>query len=112
MPPNDVSSGGRGLNFSLGLHIHQYFVYSSSEGSGESVHLHRLARAFVTWQCDKYRNLTKMCWLILFLFRNSPILEFHKQDAKKAGTSLDPCRVIKRSVHHPSSLFSKCLFQF
>ena len=33
----DVLSGARGLNFGLILyvHVHSYFVYMSSEGSGE-----------------------------------------------------------------------------
>ena len=42
------------LNFRLNLHLHPYFVYSSSKGSGESAHLPRLTRAFVARQCDKY----------------------------------------------------------
>ena len=33
----DVSSGARGLNFGLSLYQHPYFVYASSESSGESV---------------------------------------------------------------------------
>ena len=38
----DVSSGARVLKFGTSLYIHTYFVYASSEGSGESVHVHRL----------------------------------------------------------------------
>ena len=38
-----VSSNARGLNFGPRLHLHPYFVYASSEGSGESAHMHRLA---------------------------------------------------------------------
>ena len=34
-----------GLKFGLSLDLHLYFVYASSEGSGESAHMHRLARA-------------------------------------------------------------------
>ena len=33
-----ASSGTRGLNVCLNLHLHPDFVYWSSEGSGESVH--------------------------------------------------------------------------
>ena len=40
---SDVSSKVRGLSFVLSHHLHRYFVYASSEGSGESVHMHRLA---------------------------------------------------------------------
>ena len=31
------------LIFSLSFHLHPYFVYAGSEGSGESAHMHRLA---------------------------------------------------------------------
>ena len=37
-----VSRGTRGLNFGQCLHLHSYFVYASSECSGESAHMHRL----------------------------------------------------------------------
>ena len=33
----DVSSAARGINFDLSLHLHPYFVYVSSGGSGEYV---------------------------------------------------------------------------
>ena len=36
----DESSGARGLNFNSSLHLHPYFVYASSEGSGETVDAH------------------------------------------------------------------------
>ena len=39
----DVSSLARVLNFSLSIHLYSYFVYASSEGSGESAHARRLA---------------------------------------------------------------------
>ena len=39
----DVSSGSRSLDASQSLNIHPYVVYASSDGSGESVHVHRLA---------------------------------------------------------------------
>ena len=39
----DVWSGVRGLNFGLSLHLLTNFVSSSSEVSGESAHLRRLA---------------------------------------------------------------------
>ena len=38
-----VSSKARDLNFGLSLHLNQNFVYASSNGSGESVHMRRLA---------------------------------------------------------------------
>ena len=37
-----ISSRERSLNFSLSLHLHPYFVYANSEGSGESAHVRRL----------------------------------------------------------------------
>ena len=40
----DVFSKVRGLNFGLSLHQHPYFVYMSSEGSGESAHMLKLRR--------------------------------------------------------------------
>ena len=51
-----IPDGATCLIVDLKLYIYPYFVYASSEGSGESVHLHSLARAFVARQ-----NLT--CWL-------------------------------------------------
>ena len=38
-----VSGKARDLNFGLSLHLHPYFVCASSEGSGESAHVRRLA---------------------------------------------------------------------
>ena len=38
----DVSSGARGLDLGQSLNVHPYIVHTSSEGSGESVQLHRL----------------------------------------------------------------------
>ena len=35
----EVSSEARGLNFCLSLHLHPYFMYASSEGSGGSAHM-------------------------------------------------------------------------
>ena len=56
-----VTSWVRYLTFNLGLHLHPYFVYACSEGSGESAHLRRLAWGFVAGQCDKYQHC--MCLL-------------------------------------------------
>ena len=39
----DVSSGARDLKFGTCFHLHPYFVRASSEGSGETEHLHSLA---------------------------------------------------------------------
>ena len=66
----DISSGARGLNFGLSLHLLTNFVYSSSEGSGESVHLQRLARAFVARQCDKYPNQVSVYCKLKFNYFN------------------------------------------
>ena len=51
-----VSSGIKVLNCDLSLHLHPYFVYASSERSGESAHMRRLARVFAVRQCDKYQT--------------------------------------------------------
>ena len=45
----------RRLSIGLSFKLHPYFVYTSSEGSGESVHLHRLAWACVARQCYEYK---------------------------------------------------------
>ena len=47
----DISSRTRGPNFGTSLHLHPYFVYASSEGSGEYVHMRRLARTFAQSEC-------------------------------------------------------------
>ena len=36
-----LSSGAKGLNFGMSLHLNLYFVYVSNEGSDETVHMHR-----------------------------------------------------------------------
>ena len=65
MPPlnihADVTSGAKGLDFTLSLHPHPYIVRANSEGSGESAHVRRLDRAFVAGQRVKYHL---MCWLL------------------------------------------------
>ena len=39
----DVLNVARGLTVGLLLHLYPYFVYASSEDSGESTHMRRLA---------------------------------------------------------------------
>ena len=46
--------GFRGVHYGLSLYLHPDFVHENSQGSGKSVHMHRLAQAFVAWQCNKY----------------------------------------------------------
>ena len=54
----DISSKVRCLNIFLSLQPHTYFVYASSESSGESAHMRRLARAFAArWYVPKDRAL-------------------------------------------------------
>ena len=48
----EVFNETRGLKFGLSLHLHLYSVHASNKGSGESAHMPRLTRAFVTPQCD------------------------------------------------------------
>ena len=42
----DVFSQANDLKFGLNGHLYPYFVYASSEGSGELVHMRRLALGF------------------------------------------------------------------
>ena len=62
MPKINANAGASGehgcLNFSLSNHLHLYYVYASSEGSGESAHMRicadspepsLLARDLVHW---------------------------------------------------------------
>ena len=35
------------------IHVHLYFLYTSSEDSGEFTHVHKLARNFVVRRCNK-----------------------------------------------------------
>ena len=55
------------------IHVHLYFLYTSSEGSGESTHVHKLARNFVGRRCDtcKYKSHT----LTPLLFANKHRLQ-------------------------------------
>ena len=53
-PDADVFNGARDLNCDPSLHLHPIFVYASSTGSDESMHMSRLTRAFVVRRCDKY----------------------------------------------------------
>ena len=55
----DESSKARGLNSDPSLHLHPFFVCGGSEGSGESMHMRRLACVFAARRCDKYRNLVR-----------------------------------------------------
>ena len=43
----DISSCDTGLTFGPSLCLYPYIVFASKEGSGESAHMRRLARAFV-----------------------------------------------------------------
>ena len=49
-----VSSEVGGLNGGLSFYLHPHFVYASSEDSGESANMRRLARIFAARRCDKY----------------------------------------------------------
>ena len=59
--PENFHPWDKGLSFGLCLHLHPYFVYTSSDGSGESAHMRRLPRAFTARWWD-YQNL--MHWPI------------------------------------------------
>ena len=58
----DIASKVEGQTFNLSLHQHPYFVYASSEGSGNTLWMCRLIEALAASHYDKYQNL--MCWLI------------------------------------------------
>ena len=62
----DVSYRAKDLNIGKILYWHTYFMYASSECSGESAHVRRLAWAFVAQQRYKYQNLK--CWLKILKF--------------------------------------------
>ena len=52
-----------------------YFVCASSEGSGESVAMHRLVWAFTAPWCDNYHNF--MCWVLyvsVYILKSSLVL--------------------------------------
>ena len=53
--------GAGDMNFGLSLHLHLYFVHTSSEGAAEYANLHRLVWTFIDRQCARYPN--RMCWL-------------------------------------------------
>ena len=57
MEKNSYRSGPRDLNFGQILSRHTFFVHASSECSGKSAQMRRLACAFVVRQCNKYLNL-------------------------------------------------------
>ena len=48
--------------FGQTLRLLPYFMCANSEGSGKTVRMHRLARAFAGRLCDKYHNL--IGWLV------------------------------------------------
>ena len=56
------SSGARCLIFGRTLRLLSYFMWATSEGSGETARMRRLAWAFAGRLFDKYHNL--MGWLI------------------------------------------------
>ena len=52
---DDVSRKATDRKLSFDLQLHPYFVYESSIGSGESVHMHRLACVFAArWFLHMY----------------------------------------------------------
>ena len=61
------SSVARCLIFGQTLCLLPYFMYANNEGSGETVWMRRLTRAFAGRLCDNYHNL--MSWLNYFLPR-------------------------------------------
>ena len=52
----DICNKARALNFGLSFYLDPYFLYVSSDGSGEPVHLRRLTCAFVA-QKYKYKKI-------------------------------------------------------
>ena len=69
-------SGARSLIYGWTLRLLPYFMCANSEGSGETVWIRRLARAFAGRLCDKYHNL--MSWL---LYPSRPICFYSIQRA-------------------------------
>ena len=68
-----VSSGSRGLTVGVSLHLHPYFMYASSEGSGQSAQTHQSLRCSTNCYVQ---NL--MCWLKYVLAST----EMHHLDTK------------------------------
>ena len=58
---SSVHSYARGLNFGPSLHLHPYFMYVGSEGSGDSA---CIALAFAAGRCDKYQILYNGLYII------------------------------------------------
>ena len=67
----DASSAARDLNLGLSHHLHLYFMYASSEGSGMSVRMRRLAWTFIACRCNKYQIL------LTGLYTVKPVLSGH-----------------------------------
>ena len=59
----DVSSRARGQIYGLSLHLYPYFVYASSEGSGESTHMLNLDRVFTLVNVNAPVVATTSWWL-------------------------------------------------
>ena len=55
--------GARGLNGVISIHLHPFFVYTSSEYSGQCAHVHAFAWAFFSVNCTKHQYL--LCWPVL-----------------------------------------------
>ena len=79
----DVPSGPTCTIFGLRLYLHPYFVYASSEGSCESVQLHRLDRAFVARQCDTCKKYV----MAHYVYKQSWHTETQQRDPSKGMLS-------------------------
>ena len=55
-PYADISSGARGLNFGLSLHLHPYFVFVSCEGSGEPAPFCKLSWALIAHMGESFQD--------------------------------------------------------
>ena len=55
--------GARYLNGVIRVHLHPFVVYTSSEYSGQSRHVHAFAWAFLRGNCTKHHYL--LCWPVL-----------------------------------------------
>ena len=58
-----LACGATGLNGVISVHLHPFFVYTSSEYSGQCAHVHAFAWASFSGNCTKHQYL--LCWPVL-----------------------------------------------
>ena len=64
-----LPSGARGLNCVSSVHLHLFFVCTSSEDSGQCAHVCTLTCAFFAEHCNKHQHPMSLSILISLLVR-------------------------------------------